>query len=134
MSEQHDLKLLAYSERVDLAVQQMYRNPNITKGRVASRFKVKQRSPSDRSVHKSAKATITSTIIAPNNPEDRNFHALPVELICTILNNLKSTQDVVAIGQTNQTLRRVAIDHPCQNVCRFDAILWATIARRRTLL
>lgn len=133
-SEQHDLRLLAYSERVDLAVQAMDRNPNITRGRAASMFKVKRRSLRDRSVHKPAKATITSTIIVSNNPEDRNFHVLPVELICAILDNLKSARDVVAVGQTNQTLRCVAIDHLCRHACRYDAFFWATVARRRTLL
>jgi ankyrin repeat protein len=135
MSEQHDLELLAYRERVDLAVQAMDRNPNITRRCAASTFKIKRRSLRDRSAHELAEATITSTKITPNNPENRNFHTLPVELICTILNNLKSTRDSVAVGQTSQTLCRVAIDHLCQNACRYyDAILWAIIARRRTLL
>jgi ankyrin repeat protein len=134
ISEQHDLRLLTYSERVGLAVQTMDRNPNMTRRRAASTFKVKRRSIRDRSVHKPAKATTTSALVAPNNHENNNFHALPTELICAILDNLKSAQDVVAVGQTNKTLRHVAIDHLCRNACRYNAIIWAIYAGRRTLL
>lgn len=134
MSEQHDLKLLAYSERVGLAVQTMDRNPNMTRRRAASIFKVKRRSIRDRSVHKPAEATTTSAIVVPNNQENSNFHALPTELICAILDNLKSARDIVAVGQTNETLRHVAIDYLCRNACRYDAISWAIYAGRRTLL
>lgn len=135
MLEHHDVEMLSYIERVDLAVQAMDRDPNMTRRRAASTFKVKRKSFRNRFVHEPAKALIKSTIIAPNDPEHRNFHALPVELICTILDNLKSARDLVAVGQTSQTLRRVAIDHLCQNAYRYhNAICWAAIARRRTLL
>jgi ankyrin repeat protein len=134
MSEQYDLEKLSYSERVDLAVQAMDRDPNMTRRRAASTFKVKRKSFRNRFVHEPAKALIISTIIAPNDSEHRNFHALPVELICMILNNLGSVQDVLAVGQTNQTLRSVAIDHLCRDAYGYDAILWAAIGRRRTLL
>ncbi|EMD86693.1 hypothetical protein COCC4DRAFT_118175, partial [Bipolaris maydis ATCC 48331] len=134
MLEQHDLKLLAYSERVGLAVQTMDRNPNMTRRRAASIFKVKRRSIRDRSVHSPAEATTASAIVAPNNQENSNFHALPTELICAILDNLISARDVVAVGQTNETLRHVAIDHLCRNACRYSAISWAIYAGRRTLL
>lgn len=134
MSEHHDLEMLSYSERVDLAVQAMDRDPSMTSRRAAATFNVKRKSFRKRFVHEPAKALIKSTIIAPNDPEHLDFHALPVELICTILDNLESARDVVAVGQTSQTLRRVAIDHLCQNAYRYDAILWAIIARRRTLL
>lgn len=134
MPQQHDLRLLAFSERVHLAVRAMGRDSNITRTRAASTFKVKRKSLRDQPVHNPAEAFITSTDLAPNDPENRNFHVLPVELICTILFNLESARDVVAVGQTNQILRRIAIDHLCRHACRYNAVLWATTASRRTLL